>query len=373
MDGLTAAFRGIRKPFEFRTYPIPDPEPGAVVLRMRLANVCGSDLHYWRGDADLAGRGFTLPCTLGHEGVGEIYRIGTGVTTDSAGHTVREGDRVVFQYFDPCGQCATCLKGHVFACPYRQKERLREIEQWPHFRGTFAQYYYLYPNHTMFKVADGLHDGLVASVNCAVAQVISGFDRARLTPGESVAIQGLGGLGLYATAFAKACGAHPIIAIDGIDDRLRLARNFGADHTIDIRASSTADTRVQEVQSYTRGLGADITLELVGHPAVVAEGIDMTAPAGRFVEIGNINVGWDARCDPSRAVLRSVSLIGVAHYRPRDLASAIAFVTRKAQTLPLDQILAKRFNLLDINEAFALQNDGLVTRSALVPHPSSNA
>ena len=109
---------------------------------------------------------------------------------------------------------------------------------------------------------------MVASVNCAVAQVISGFDRARLTPGESVAIQGLGGLGLYATAFAKACGAHPIIAIDGIDDRLRLARNFGADHTIDIRASSTADTRVQEVQSYTRGLGADITLELENKASV---------------------------------------------------------------------------------------------------------
>ena len=372
MEGLTAAFRGIREPFEFRTYPVPDPEPGAVVLRMRLANVCGSDLHYWRGDADLAARGFALPCTLGHEGVGEIHRIGTGVTTDSAGRVVREGDRVVFQYFDPCGQCATCLKGHVFACPYRQRERLREIDQWPHFRGTFAQYYYLYPKHTMFKIPDNLHDGLVASVNCAVAQVIAGLDRARLVPGESVVIQGVGGLGLYATAVAKERGAHPIIAIDGIDDRLRLAHEFGADYTIDLRASDSPDARVQEVQRYTRGLGADVTLELVGHPAVVAEGIDMTAPAGRFVEIGNINVGWDTCFDPSRAVLRNVTLIGIAHYRPRDLARALEFVTRVATTLPFDQILAKRFDLLEINEAFELQNQGLVTRSALVPHPSSN-
>ena len=162
---------------------------------MRLANICGSDLHYWRGDADLVGRGFEMPYALGHEGVGEVFRLGTGVTTDSAGQPVREGDRVVFRYFDPCGRCAVCLRDHPYACPHRQRERLRGVRHWPHFRGTFAQYYYLYPGHTMFRVPEGLTDASVAGVNCALTQVVSGLDRAQLSPGESVAIQGAGGLG----------------------------------------------------------------------------------------------------------------------------------------------------------------------------------
>ena len=118
-QGVVAVFHGIREPFTFHSYPIPDPVAGAVVLKMRLANICGSDLHYWRGDADLVGRGFEMPYALGHEGVGEIFRLGQGVTTDSSAQPVREGDRVVFRYFDPCGRCAVCLGDHPYACPYR--------------------------------------------------------------------------------------------------------------------------------------------------------------------------------------------------------------------------------------------------------------
>ena len=88
-EGVVAVFHGIREPFTFLSYPIPEPEAGAVVLKMRLANICGSDLHYWRGDADLVGRGFEMPYALGHEGVGEIFRLGQGVTTDSSAQPVR--------------------------------------------------------------------------------------------------------------------------------------------------------------------------------------------------------------------------------------------------------------------------------------------
>ncbi len=366
-EGLTALFHGVRQPFDFRTYPAPDPRPGAAVLRMRLSNVCGSDMHYWRGDADLAGRGFQFPYTLGHEGVGEVFRLGAGVTVDAAGRRVREGDRVVFRYFDPCGACPTCLKGHPYACPFRQKERLRGVDHWPHFRGTFAQFYYLYPGHTMFRVPDHVSDAEVASVNCAVAQVVSGLRRARLGAGETVVVQGAGGLGLYAAAVAKARGAGRVIAIDGIAERLALARDFGADHCIDLRAADSPQLRVQAVLDLTGGLGADVTLELVGSAAVVAEGIEMTAPGGRFVEIGNVNVGSAASFDPSRVVMRSVTMLGVAHYHAHDLAQALRFVAEQTERLPMERVLAQRFPLTDINDAFEQQDAGLITRSALVP------
>ena len=114
---------------------------------MTMANVCGSDLHYWRGDIDVVKMGRPTPMALGHEGTGTIHKLGDGVTTDTLGEPLSEGDRVVFQYFYPCMQCPTCLKGHTYACPTRQFDRTQSADVWPHFRGTFAEYYYLHPKH----------------------------------------------------------------------------------------------------------------------------------------------------------------------------------------------------------------------------------
>lgn len=366
--GVAAAFFGAGKPLELREYPVPDPEPGAAVLKMRLASVCGTDLHYWRGELDILKMGRPLPAALGHEGAGEVYRLGAGVTTDTSGEPLHEGDRVVFQYFYPCLRCPTCLKGHTYACPVRQLDRVRGIEEWPHFRGTFAQYYYLQPRHTLFKVPDHLSDDVVAGLNCALAQVISGLDRAGLSFGETVAVQGAGGLGVFATAVAKARGAAKVIVIDGLDERLALARDFGADEIIDLREVDSPAARAERVRDLTGGLGADVTLELVGHPGVIEEGLQMTAPGGRYVEIGNISLGWKAELDPSLLVWRSITMLGVTHYRPRDLRNALDFVSANLHRLPFDRVASHKYALEDINRAFEEQDTGHVTRSSLVPH-----
>ncbi|MBM4436868.1 MAG: zinc-binding dehydrogenase [Actinobacteria bacterium] len=365
--GLAAAFFGSRRPFEIREYPVPDPEPGAAVLKITLANVCGSDLHYWRGDLDIVKMGRPIPAALGHEGTGVVYRLGAGVTADTLGQPLREGDRVVFQYFYPCMKCPTCLKGHTYACPTRQHDRTRGIEEWPHFRGTFAQYYYLQRNHALFKVPDALSDDVVSGLNCALTQVISGLDRARLAFNETVVIQGAGGLGVYAAGVAKARGAAKVIAIDGVDERLDLIKAFGADELIDLREWDTPEARVQRVRELTGGLGADVTLELVGHPGVVREGLQMTAPGGRYLEIGNINVGRDTQFDPSWIIFRSITVLGIAHYTACDLRNALDFVRDYRDRLPFDRVASHKFALRDINTAFEQQDKGHVTRSSLVP------
>ncbi len=365
--GSIAVFNGARQPFDLREFPVPDPEPGALVIRMRMANVCGSDLHYWRGDTDLEARGFALPGTLGHEGTGEIVKLGAGVTVDTAGQPLQEGDRVVFAYFHPCMRCPTCLKGHTYACPIRQIDRMTPLDEWPYFRGTFADYFYLFPNHGVFRVPDQLSDEVVAGVNCALTQVVSGLDRAGQGFNETVVLQGAGGLGVYAAAVAKAHGASRVIAIDGVPERLDLVRTFGADETVDMREFDTAEARVERVKELTDGLGADVTMELVGHPGVFAEGIAMTAPGGRYVEIGNVSIGREATFDPSTIVFKSISVLGMAHYRWRDLKNALDFVAQHLDRLPFDRVLSHTFPLGEINEAFERQNEGHITRSTLVP------
>lgn len=98
--GMLAAWVGREKGFEIREYPVPDPAPGAALIKVALANVCGSDMHYWKGELDFAKRGRTLPINTGHEHTGTIAKLGAGVTTDSAGQPLREGDRVVYRYFN---------------------------------------------------------------------------------------------------------------------------------------------------------------------------------------------------------------------------------------------------------------------------------
>ena len=110
-----AVFFGPGKPFELYQVTLPEVEPDAVLIRVALANVCGSDLHFWRGDAPLR-----LPddCWIfGHEMTGRVARLGRNVKTDSLGRPLREGDRVAYTYFYPCGRCYACLNGDRAACP----------------------------------------------------------------------------------------------------------------------------------------------------------------------------------------------------------------------------------------------------------------
>src|SRR5438477_177341 len=211
IKGKAAVFFGPGKPFEIREVTLPEVEPEAVVIRVSLANVCGSDLHFWRGDAPLR-----LPddgWIYGHEMTGRVARLGSKVKTDSLGRPLKEGDRVAYTYFYPCGRCYACLNKEPASCPAKI-ERPRGPGEFPHFHGAFAEYYYLRPGGSLFKVPDELSDELVSPVNCALSQVIFGLHQVGLRFGGSVVIQGAGGLGIQAAAVAKDMGAATVIVVE---------------------------------------------------------------------------------------------------------------------------------------------------------------
>ena len=116
-----AVFFGPGKPFEIRDVPIPDVEPEGVLIRVTLANICGSDLHFWRGDAPL--RYPDDGWNFGHEMTGRVARLGARVKTDSLGRPLTEGDRVAYTYFYPCRRCHACLNNQPAACPTRSSGR----------------------------------------------------------------------------------------------------------------------------------------------------------------------------------------------------------------------------------------------------------
>ncbi len=366
--GRAAVYTETGKPMEIREYPVPEPEPGAILVRVSRANICGSDLHMWRGDVNLTMLGAPLPAIIGHESMGTVAKLGEGVVTDSAGAPLAVGDRVVNRYFYPCGRCRACLRGEDNACPMASLAVVSSCEESPHFLGCYAEYKYLPPNATVFKVPDNVTDDMAAPANCALSQVLYGLEKVNFSFGETIAIQGAGGLGLYTTALAKDMGAAKVIVIDGIDERLELAKAFGADELIDIREIQTPLERWLKVREMTGGWGADVVAELVGFPHVVQEGLDMLGNGGRYIEIGNISPMMTCEIDPAATlVMNNKSIHGVMFYPASALKKALDFLSRARDRYPFDKILSHSYSLDQINEAFENQDKGHVSRSTIIP------
>jgi threonine dehydrogenase-like Zn-dependent dehydrogenase len=367
--GKAAVFLGPGKPFEIREVPIPDVEPDAVLVKVALANVCGSDLHFWRGDAPLR-----LPADgwiYGHEMTGRVARLGRNVKTDSLGRPLAEGDRVAYTYFYPCGRCYVCLNNEPANCPAKI-ERPRGPSEFPYFHGAFAEYYYLRPGGAIFKVPDALSDELVAPVNCALSQVIFGLHRAGLQFGGSVAIQGAGGLGVQAAAVARDMGAREVIVIDQIPGRLELAKAFGADHVLNVREVPDRKDRVAAVRKWTEGVGVDVACDFVGFPAVIPEGIEMLRAGGTYLEIGTISRGARVELEPAQLVWGAKKIVGVIMYDAWAIPRALDFLVRNRARWPFDRLLSHKYPLEKINEAFAqsewhAKDTTNITRAALVP------
>jgi L-iditol 2-dehydrogenase len=337
--------------FEMTELPPVPVEAGGIRVKVVSGGICGSDLHFWRGEIEPIMAGKQGPVILGHEMAGVVDTLAPDISTDSMGRTLKEGDRVVFAYFFPCRRCYNCLRGELNHCPVRFRFRA-SIEEFPYCNGGFSEYYYLFPGHFVFKVPDELPDGAVAAVNCAAAQVVYGLHQAGLRMGDNVVVQGAGGLGINATAAAKEMGAARVIAIDGMPNRLALASESGADHTININEYTTPESRIERVKELTEGRGADIVMEVVGYPQVVPEGIQMARKGGTFVEIGNIWPNSNVTLDVSKILWGQVRIIPVTHYDPYILPVTLDFLVRTKDKYPLTKVVSHSFPLEQIGEAF---------------------
>jgi threonine dehydrogenase-like Zn-dependent dehydrogenase len=171
-----------------KEFEVPTPGPGALVLRIRRANICGTEVHIFH---------FRHPVVresvLGHEFVGEVMALGEGVDTDFAGQPIAIGDRVVAPYFLTCRKCAACRQGDFNLCQRGLAYWSKPAEFAPHFHGAFATHYYLHPDQYFYKVPDEIPDAIVAGANCGLANVLFALYQTGIEPGQDVVVQGAGG------------------------------------------------------------------------------------------------------------------------------------------------------------------------------------
>lgn len=345
---------------DIREYELPETGPGAVLAKIVRANVCGSEIHIWKGEHPTKKTG-----CLGHEMVGQVEVLGEGVTTDNAGNPVKVGDRIAAVYYLTCGKCYYCNNYQYHLCENAYNFYSRSPEEFPHFHGTFGTHFYIHPEQHFYKVPDNVPDSVAASSNCALSQVYFAIDKANIRFGDSVVIQGAGGLGLNAAAVAKEFGAT-VIVIDGIKSRLEKAKLFGADYVIDMNEYKTTEERAEFVNQITAGRGADVAMELTGVPAAFQEGIHFVRMGGKYISIGNVSPGKTTSFDPGLLTRKSIQILSLVRYDPIYLNKALQFLSNTIDKYPFTEMIDHDFVLNDVEAALDKSVSREVTRASII-------
>ncbi len=352
--------------YELRDYPLPDPAPGCVVVKMQLSGICGTDKHTYQGfTTQYAGAGegrqIRFPIIQGHENVGTVAAIGgNGRYDDFEGIPLKIGDRVVVGANVACGHCYYCR--HDF--PYYFCQNMADYGNnlcagdAPHLFGGWSQYMYIVPGSFLVRVPDELPSEI--AVLTEIMAVTVGLDRAKqmsVFPSEAflfddtVVVLGVGPLGMCFLMKARMLGAGNIIAVDLSDYRLQFARRLGADYILNASNTTPAE-RLDFVRGLTHGRGADLVIGTAGVPQAVPEALDMMRLGGLLVEAGNFSDLGEVAVSPHRHICaKSARILGVGGEEPAAYGPGMRQMARYMQAYPLREFVSHRFPLRDVEAA----------------------
>jgi len=321
-----------------------------------------SDIHSYHGH-----RPNPCPGILGHEIIGIVELLGESITVDMRGDKLAVGDRITWtEYFADGDSYYRNVLDMPQKAPGLRKYGHDLVDDDPHFLGGFADYCYIQPGTGILKLPDDLTDEEATPLNCGVSTMISVTEAADISVGDTVIVQGLGLLGLYGCAIAKARGAGKVIGLDPVQQRLNVAKRFGADITLNVK-QFTEEKLIEEVRSAAIPDGADVVLEVCGVPSVVPAGIQMLRIGGRYILAGFVGPGAALEIDAHDLVKKWITLRGIHNYHPRHLIQALDFVMANRERFPFKEIVDSKFGLDELNDAFDKAANHEVLRAAIVP------
>ena len=295
-------------PLEQEEIAIPRVGAGDVLIRVGAAGICHSDAHYRAGVLPVK----PLPLTLGHEIAGVVEKTGADVEGFTA------GDRVCVHYLVTCGRCTFCDGGTEQFCPTGQMIG-------KHRDGGYAEFIVV-PDRSVFRLPDEIPFEQGAILMCSSATSLHALNKARLRSGETVAVFGVGGLGISALQLARHFGAAQVFAVDINPRKLELAERFGA-----IPVNALVGNPVEQLQELTRGRGVDVALELIGLPVTMRQAVQSLAILGRAALVGLTQEAFEVV--PYLEILnKEAEIVGVSDH----LASEIPVLLDLARTGKLD-------------------------------------
>lgn len=313
-------FTGAKQPLEMQEIPIPEIGERDILVKVKAAGICHSDAHYRAGISPVR----PVPLTLGHEVAGVVEKIGTQVTS------AKIGDRVALHYNISCGDCYHCSTGNDQFC-----EKVLMLGHYTN--GGYAEYISV-PARNAIQLPDEIPFEQGATLMCASATAFHALRKSRLKGGERVAIFGVGGLGQSAVQLAKAFGAIEVYAIDINEDKLNLAKQYGA-----IPVNSKKVDAVAEINNLTHGKGVDVAIEMIGLQQTMKQAIQVAGVMGRAVIVGLSNklIEIDTY---NELIGNEVELIGSNDHHLQELPLLVEMARKKVldtshivtKTIPLD-------------------------------------
>lgn len=345
--------------FVLEDIDIAEPIGAEVLIQVKASGLCRSDLSISK---DGLGGLYPLPALNGHEPAGEVIAIGPAVTDFAV------GDRVVGSLIQSCGTCARCATGRSSTClnpsatvrPDSAPPRLSRNGE-PLFQqfglGAFAQQMLAHQNQ-LAKIPDGIPWESAALLGCGVITGAgSVLNRAKVQQGESVVVVGAGGVGLNAVMGAVVAAANPIVAVDVDDEKLEIARQFGATHTVNSRTSPKA---VEEVLEITEG-GGDHVFDFVGVTPVVQSSLAMVGRGGGLYLVGLADGVVVLPVLEAAAMEKSVSGVIMGSTTIKRDIPVYAKLYQDGR-FKLDELVTDRIALSEVNEGFERLKDGSTIR-----------
>lgn len=350
-------------PFDLRVeqYPMPDHlEPGAVLVRMLGSGICGTDKHTYRGETEqYAGTDHAsstpFPIIQGHENVGTVAAIGDGGAVAFDGSPLQIGDRIVPAPNRACGQCRFCIDDfpYYFCRNLENYGNSLSCSVAPHLFGGFAEYLYLLPNTPMFKVPAELPDDV--AVLTELFAVTHSLDLAAkmprpagFRPGDSVAVVGVGPVGVVHAAKASLRGAGRVIGIDRYPARLDIAADLGA--TDCIEASDDPEATADAVRRIVPG-GVDVVVDATGLPASFGTAMSLLRDGGTLLEVGAFVDLGPVDLNPADLLGRNLTLVGVAGEDARCYDATLQMLAEHHQRVPFHRAVTHHFPIEEAEQA----------------------
>jgi len=336
--------------FEIKEFAIPAIGDDEMLIKVEGCGVCGTDGHEFKRDP------FGLcPVVLGHEGSGEIVKMGKNIKVDSTGKAVKLGDKIVTCII-PCGHCNACQNtpARTNLCEHSGIYGLFPDDK-IHLNGYFAEYLVIRPNSTFFNVTGMTLDQRMLIEPAAVA--VHAVERAKTTGllrfNTTVLVQGAGPIGLMMMAVLRTLGIENIIAVDGNDSRLKLAQKMGASHTFNFMKYKTFDAMLKEIKAVTAGLGAEFLFQCTGSAKAGSNAWKMVRRGGGFCEVGFFMDGGDGTINHHYDLCnKEITVVGSWVYTPQDYPITFDFLKRAAGIkLPIEKLITHKFPLSKIQDA----------------------
>lgn len=373
-----ATFAGPGAAPEIREVPWPAVPRKAALIRIGACGVCGTDLHILKGHWP---RPLPWPFTLGHELAGIIVEKGAELAQDHMGKPLAVGAKVMLPPLMPCGSCYYCVHypetANKCLTPVYYGRYLG-FDRPPHLWGGFAEHVYVdleqLPGTKIYRLPDDMPLRLGA-LSEPLTSCIRAFNRAVRAGGfrwgATVVIQGTGPIGILAIAAAREMGAGRVIAVGAPETpRLRLARRFGAEATVDIEAHPSAEARIRAVRDIVGGFGADLVMDCSGHPSAGPEGIEMLRDGGTYVEMGQFTDAGPISTSWHRICTKDINVLGSWAFTADDLPLGVEMLHRAQARYPFLEMQALYpFDADGLGRAIADAMAMRTVKSTIVPWP----